>query len=63
VKEENVQPIVSEGTKPQASSWEEIDSEMNCSSREVCLGYGGLSSLEGIRRLRNGGGQMHLPRR
>ena len=63
MKEDNVQPIVSEQTKAPVSSWEEIDSEMNCSSREVSLGYGSLSSLEGIRRLRNGGDQRHLPRR
>jgi len=63
VKEDGVQRFVSEVTEPQAPSWDDIDSEMKYSTREVCLGYGSLSSLEAIHRLRNGSDHDRLPRR
>ena len=63
VKEDGVQRFMSEVTKPLAPSWDDIDSEMKYSTREVCLGYGSLSSLEAIRRLRNGSDHERLPRR
>ena len=63
VKEDGIQRFVSEVTKPQAPSWDDIDAELKCSTREVCLGYSSLSSLEAIRRLRNGSDHERLPHR
>ena len=54
MEEDDPQRSVSDPAASGASTWEDIHSELSCSSREVCLGYGSLASTEAIRRQDNG---------
>jgi hypothetical protein len=42
-------------TAPPTSRWEDIDSELTCSTREVCFGYGSLAPADVMAVLRDGG--------